>query len=241
MITTSTVPLKGKLKVPRTSIISRIEAWVEFQDVRVEYWDLRFETLEVRKQRSSRAITFSNDLKFFTFSLNHGLKIRIVCIVSDRAKLCSKYNTCVVLWLLFCCVLDPLRYLERNLARNSIVFLIFLDNNHVDIIIYTVCVTLFVISRLIVIIYHDVEESLYYSAMSEISFLYTSPVSSSNTVFRFPSFTLWSMTLELDANLTLSKNIGLCLFSTRDCDKTMASSQLATFLGHTLLNDFWSP
>lgn len=85
---------------------------------------------------------------------------------------------------------DPLRYLERNFARNSSVVLIFLDNNHVDIIIYTVCVTPFVISRLIVIIYHDVEKRLYYSAMSEISFLYTSPVSSSNTVFRFPSFTL---------------------------------------------------
>ena len=99
MITTSTVPLKGKLTVPRTSIISRIEAWVEFQDVRVEYWDLRFETLEVRIQRSFRAITFSNDLKFLTFKLNHGLKIRIACIVSDRAKLCSKYNTRVVLWL----------------------------------------------------------------------------------------------------------------------------------------------
>lgn len=85
---------------------------------------------------------------------------------------------------------DPLRYLERNFARNSSAVLIFLDNNHVAIIIYTVCVTLFVISRLIVIIYHDVEKRLYYSAMSEISFLYTSPVSSSNTVFRFPSFTL---------------------------------------------------
>ena len=69
MITTSTVPLKGKLTVPRTSIISRIEAWVEFQDGRVEYWDLRFETLEVRIQRSFRAITFSNDLKFLTFKL----------------------------------------------------------------------------------------------------------------------------------------------------------------------------
>lgn len=85
---------------------------------------------------------------------------------------------------------DPLRYLERSFARYSSVVLIFLDNNHVDIIIYTVCVTLFVISRLIVIIYHDVEKRLYYSAMSEISFLYTSPVSLSNTVFRFPSFTL---------------------------------------------------
>ena len=35
------------------------------------------------------------------FSLNHGLKIRIACIVSNGAKLCSKYNTRVVLWLFF--------------------------------------------------------------------------------------------------------------------------------------------
>ena len=175
------------------------------------------------------------------FSLNHGLKIRIACIVSNGAKLCSKYNTRVVLWLFFCCVRDPLRYLERNFARNSSVVLIFLDNNHVDIIIYTVCVTLFVISRLIVIIYHDVEERLYYSAMSEISFLYTSPVSSSSTVFRFPSFTLWSLTLELDADRKKRKqNTSLCLFSTRDCDETMASNRLTTFLVYTLLNDFWS-
>ena len=99
MITNSAVPLKGKLAVPRTSITSRIEAWDEFQDVPVEYWDPRFETLEAGKQRSFRAITFSHDLKFLTFKLNHGLKIRIACIVSDRAKLCSKYNTRVVLWL----------------------------------------------------------------------------------------------------------------------------------------------
>ena len=100
LVSRSTIPLKSKLTVPRSSKLSNIEARVEFQDVRVEYRDPQNSVRDTRSWESRKSESRLSTYFWAVFYL--------VCLQSLKNS-----------WLLFpqhpCAVRDK-SFRERRLA-----------------------------------------------------------------------------------------------------------------------------